>query len=235
MKATIVAVLAAAALLAAPDADAAKPQGRELDLVWTSPALDTAKVGRIALLPAASFARDLRNEKLVEGMLARALVESGHRWVSSTTSRALLRSAAPDDSMLNGVRDEVLKNARLDSLSAMRVCAKLRTDAVLCVRVDRFDQVVLDATQSGKPSTTIQIRAALLGADGRQLWTVSGSETGEGPYQSPSSDPYRTPGGGVNANPTVTAIGPPSYEEVLTRLFDRWAPRFPKAPAGAPE
>lgn len=225
---SVLACLAAltAAALPAP----AFAQGRSLDTVTEAPGFDAKRLERIAMLPAASFARDLQNEKLVEGMLARALVGSGHRWLSTSTTRVLLRNAAPGDSLLNGVRDEILKEGRLDSLSALRVCEKLRVDAVLCVRIDRFEQVTLEPTQSGKPSTTVQVRAALMGQDGRMLWSISGSEIGEGSYQSPSSNPYRTPGGGVNPNPTSTGIGAPSFEEVLTKLFDRWGPRFPRRP-----
>jgi hypothetical protein len=211
----------------------AAPQGSKLDLVWSHPHLDSAKVERIAMLPAASFERDLPKERLVEGMLARALVGSGHRWVSTTVSRTLLRGAAPNDSLLTGVRDELLKNSRLDSLSAIRVCGRLRTDAVLCIRVERMDQVLIEPTQSGKPSTTVQVKAALIGADGRMLWSISGSEVGEGAQQSASS--IITPSGGVNLNPTATSMGPPSYEEVITKLFERWAPRFPSRPAAAAE
>jgi len=212
-----------------------KPQGRDLDLVWEAPGLDTVSLGRIAMLPAASFDRDIRNEKMVEGMLAVALRGSGHRWLSTTSTRTLLRTATGNDSLLNGIRDEVLKNVQLDSLSAIHVCERLRSDAVLTIRVDRFEQVKLDASQSGKPSTTVQAKAALMDARGRLLWTISGSEVGEGPYQSPSSDPFRTPAGGVNLNPTNTNAGPPSYEEVLQKLFDRWGPRFPHAKGAAAE
>jgi hypothetical protein len=228
MNRALIAALAVAAITGPWAAIAAdRPQGRELDLVWAHPALDTVSLGRIAMLPAASFDRDLSNEKLVEGMLAAALRGSGHRWLSTTSVRTLLRTASGGDSLLNGVRDELLKNARLDSLAAIRVCEQLRAGAVLGIRVDRFEQVKLEATQSGKPSTTVQVKAALMDARGRLLWTISGSEFGEGPYQSQSG--IRTPAGGVNLNPVSTNLGPPSYEEVLQKLFDRWAPRFPRA------
>jgi hypothetical protein len=230
MKRTMIRLLALGLVAGAlPSSAADKPQGRELDLVWAHGALDTAAIGRIAMLPAASFDRDLKNEKLVEGMLAISLKGSGHRWLSTTSTRALLRSKTGNDSLIGVVRDELLKNAKFDSLTAIRLCEALRTDAVLGIRVDRMEQVKLDATQSGKPSTAIQAKAALMDARGRVLWTISGSEVGEGPYQSPSGDPYRTPGGGVNASPTNLNAGPPSYEEVLQKLFERWGPRFPRA------
>lgn len=229
MQRTWLACLTAAALLGTAPAAADDPGGRDLDLVHAHPALDTLALGRIAMLPAASFDRDLQNEKLVEGMLAMALRPTGHRWLSTTSTRTLLRTATGNDSLLTVVREELLKNARFDSLTAIALCERLRSDAVLGIRVDRMEQVKLDATMSGKPSTTVQVKAALMDHRGRLLWTISGSEVGEGPYQSPSGNPFSTPGGGVNLNPTSSGIGPPSYEEVLPKLFGRWAERFPKA------
>jgi hypothetical protein len=232
MTRALIACLALVAPFAAGTAAAQdRAGGRELDVVWTHPALDTLALGRIAMLPAASFDRDLANEKLVEGMLAAALRGSGHRWISTTSTRTLLRTATGNDSLLTGVRDELLKEGRLDSLSARLVCEKLRAGAVLCVRVDRLEQMRLEPTQSGKPTTTAQVRAALLDAEGRLLWTISGSEVGEGPLQSPRDNLFRTPTGGVNLNPQASGIGPPSYQEVLQKLFDRWAPRFPRVQA----
>lgn len=228
MKRTCLTCLAATALAVALPA-AADDRGRDLDLVHAHPALDTLSLGRIAMLPAASFARDLSHEKLAEGMLAVALKPTGHKWLSTTSTRALLRTATGNDSLLNVVRDELLKTAQFDSLTAIVLCERLRSDAVLGLRVDRMEQVKLDPTMSGKPSTTVQVKAALMDRQGRLLWTISGSEVGEGPYQSPSSNPFSTPGGGVNLNPTSSGVGPPSYEEVLEKLFGRWGERFPKA------
>lgn len=222
----------AAALLGGPVPAVADDRARDLDLVQAHPALDTLTLGRIAMLPAASFDRDIANEKLAEGMLAMALKPTGHKWLSTASTRTLLRTASGNDSLLNVVRDELLQHARFDSLTAIALCERLRSDAVLGMRVDRMEQVKLDAAMSGKPSTTVQAKAALMDRRGRLLWTISGSEVGEGPYQSPSGNPFTTPGGGVNLNPTSTGIGPPSYEEVLEKLFARWAGRFPKAQGG---
>lgn len=228
MKRFMLAFVVLAALLA-PSARA-DDGGRKQDIVWARAGLDTMHLGRIAMLPAASFDRDLSHEKLAEGMLAVALRGSGHRWMSSTASRTLLRTLG-GDSLLDGVREELLKNARLDSTTAIRVCALLHTNALLAIRVDRFEQVKLEIGQSGKPYTTVHARAALMDDTGRLLWTISGSETGEGPYQTPASNPYRTPAGGVNMTPTNTNVGPPSFEEVMQKLFARWGTSFPHAQA----
>jgi hypothetical protein len=228
-------MLAVAVVMAPNPAAAKKPEVHALDKVWERAGLDTTHVESIAMLPAAAFDGNLQNEKTVEGMLARALRGAGYRWLSTASTRVRLRSAASDDSLLHAVRDQTLENVGVDSLTAIAVCALLRSDAVLSIRVDRFEQVKLEPGQNGKPSTTVQAKAALVDANGQTLWTISGSEVGEGPLQSSDRDPTRLPNGGVNINPSATGPGPPSFDEVLTKLFDRWAARFPARVQGKAE
>jgi hypothetical protein len=95
------------------------------------------------------------------------------------------------------------------------------------MRVDTWDQIKMEPEQAGKPSSTIQMHAALVDSSGRLLWTLSGSETAEGPYHDAVAEP---PGAGAGIHGNIadnTASGPPSLSEVLTRLFTRWAPQFP--------
>jgi len=228
-------MLAFAVVMAPNPAAARKPDAHALDKVWERAGLDTTHVESIAMLPAAAFDGNLRNEKTVEGMLARALRGAGYRWLSTSSTRVRLRNAAPDDSLLHAVREQTLENVSVDSLTAIAVCALLRSDAVLSIRVDRFEQQNLEPGQGGKPSTTVQAKAALVDATGRTLWTISGSEVGEGPLRSSDSNPYKLPNGGVNLTPQSTGIGPPSFNEVLTKLFDRWAARFPARVQGKAE
>lgn len=226
---TTVIVLGASTLCAPPAAGAQRP-ARDLDLFWTRPGFDPTTIESIAMLPCASFNADLSSEKLVEGLIARTLRTSGHRWVSTSLTRPLLRAAAPDDSLGRAVRGEILQSARVDSATAPDLCRMFRTDAVLCLRVDRWDQFALEPSQSGKSSTTVTVKAALVDSSGRLLWSVSGSETKEGPYQSPGNNPYQTPGGEATLHATGAQMPPPTYEETATSLFDRWADRFPRRP-----
>lgn len=187
-------------------------------------------IERIAMLPVVSFTGDLQAEKLVENLFAGALRESGYKWMTGGSTRILLRNAAPDDSMLTVVRDDVKESAPVDSLLAPVLCGRFRTDAVLSVRLDRWEQVKLDPVQSGRPSTTVQVRAALVDSLGRIVWTASGTEIGEGQMYSADTNPYETPGGGVTTKSLVNLPQPPTYREVAMRLFERWAVEFPKRP-----
>ena len=74
---------------------------------------------------------------------------------------------------MQAVRGEILKNVRVDSLTAPRLCAKLRTDAVLTLRVDLWEQLPVLWNQSGRPMTTVQLKAALVDSTGALLWSAS--------------------------------------------------------------
>lgn len=217
-------IVTGAASFAAPHAIA--QAGR--DLVWTRPGLDSLPVERIAMLPVVSFTGDLQAEKLTENLLSSMLRESGYKWMTGSSTRILLRNAAPGDSLLNVVRDDVKESPPIDSLMAIALCGRFRTDAVLSVRLDRWEQLELEPIQSGKPSTTVHAHAALVDSMGRVLWTISGSETEEGPHYNPDTNPYQTPGGGVTTRSLANVPPPPPYRDVASRMFARWGQEFPK-------
>jgi hypothetical protein len=106
----------------------------------------------------------------------------------------------------------------------------LRCDAVLTLRIEQFDRHELEWSVAGKPYTTVRIRAAVVDSLGRLLWTASGSETGEGPYYDPAANPTGVSDSGLERKPVSAQGGPPSYREVLTTLFTRWAQQFPARP-----
>jgi len=227
----VVCVLALTATLAIGAAAADKRSGSG-DEIWARSDADSLGIDRIAMLPAAAYNHDLAAEHLVEGALARALRPAGYRWISAATAKDLLLAQPAGDSLLKAVRQALLDQPRLDSLVAPVVCGRLRCDAVLTVRVERWEQIALEDYQSGKPFTTITLRAALVDSLGRLVWSAAGSETAEGSYQSASRDPRATPtGGSLNQNPLATGFGPPSYQETLTALLGRWTGRFPPHPA----
>jgi hypothetical protein len=223
------------ALVGASAAQAAKPAHR-LDQVWAHPEFFGFKLRSIAMLPAATFDHNLEAEKLVQGEWGRKFAGTGYRWVSATTARDLLR-AAGGDSLLKVIKESVLSQGRIDSLLAPALCARLRTDALLTVRVDQWSQIAIEPGQSGKPSTTLQLRAALVDSSGRLLWRVMGSETVEGIYVAPSEGLSGASGSAVTRSTGLrgsTAAGaPPAGVDVLDRLFTRWAKVFPANPAPA--
>lgn len=222
--------------LIGPGAAQAARLARSLDQTWTHPNFAGFGVRAIAMLPAATFDHNLEAEKQVQGEWGREFAGTGYRWVSAVTARDLMR-ATGGDSLLKMVKESVLAQGRIDSLLAPQLCARLRTDALLSVRVDQWTQIAIEPGQSGKPSTSIQIRAALVDSTGQLLWRVSGSETAEGIYVQANEGLATASGSAITRSTGLhgaTAAGaPPTGVDVLDRLFTRWATLFPAKPAPA--
>jgi hypothetical protein len=228
---SLAALALAFAALAVPPSRAAKNTTRG-DLLWQSTALDSLDLRSIAFLPAATFDNGLEARRQVEASMGQALRGTGYRWASPLVTRdQLVREGG--EPLLKALTQGVLKTGRLDSLDAPSVSRITRTRAMLTVRVDRFERLELPFDQSGKPSTTVALTAALVDSTGRLLWTVSGSETAEGPYQDASAGTLGIKASGLNNQPMTNQGGAPTYAETLNRLLARWVPRFP-ARAAAP-
>lgn len=214
-------------------------KSRKLDTFWTYPDIASVPLRSIALLPGASFDNNLKTEKELEvawGTVSRPL---GYRWFYSTMSKDLLRRAFGGDSVLTVLRKGLLKEGRVDSLSAQKLCQALHTSAVLSMRADNWEQMEMEWNQTGKPWTRVTIKAALVDSTGRLLWTASGSETGEGPLHQADSGTLGVKSSGLTFQPVTGQGGAPSFQEVLALLFARWVGSFPAksspaAPAAAP-
>lgn len=227
-------ILLATALIASTPALADK-KTRSNDRFWTAPDLPELPVSSIALLPVVTFDGNVEARRTTEQLIGQALRGSGHRWVSANTAREYLRRAG-GDSLGNSIQTSVLERDRVDSLQAPSVCAAARTRAVLTVRVDQWEQRKLEFNQSGTPTTTVKLRAALVDSTGRLLWTASGSETMDGPYQDASTNTLGVKASGLNNVPLTNQGGAPTFQETLTKLLARWSPEFPKkAAAPVPE
>jgi hypothetical protein len=198
------------------------------DLLWTLPGFDSLGIASIAMLPVASYSNDLPAERTIAASWGATFVDAGYRWVSAGATKAML-----GDSLARIARNGLLQQGRPDSLMAATLCAKLRVDAVLGVRAERWEKTTLEWNQAGKPTTTIQLRAALVAPDGRLLWSGAGSETGEGPYQEAGTNPLGVNSTGLGTRPVTGAGGPPEYADVLARLLTRWRPAFPAKAAAA--
>jgi hypothetical protein len=227
---TLALALALFAVAAGAAGRGAKP--RTGDRFWAAPGFAGSSLRSIAMLPAASYDRNLESENAASGLFGQSLKDAGYRWISATTTRTLLQ-AQLGDSAVKALQQDVIDHGRCDSLTARRVAAALRTSALLSVRVDRWDRMDIQWNQAGRPSTTVQITAALVDSTGRLLWSGAGSETAEGPYHDPSANPIGVSGSDLENKPVTGQGGPPAYAEVLTRLFARWAPQFPQATAAA--
>ena len=236
---------AAGLLLIATGARAASVGKPGEDVFWK--ATDYARVApsSIALLPAVSFDRTVESEREVGVAWSASFARGGYRWISATTTRALLTSDAAGDSLLARTRAALLKDGRVDSVTAPALCARLRVQALLSVRIDQWDKQAIEPEQSGKPWSRVYLRATMVDSLGRILWTASGSETLEGPEHQPSgraeigaggASPRSEVGGGTSPRSEfATGEGaPPPFHDVLTRILTRWSAAFPQRPtAGA--
>ena len=224
------AVLAATAF----PAGAAKPKATKGgDLVWTHPDYASLAPPSIAFLPTVSYDGNAQSEKTVENIFPLVLRNSGYRWVTSSSARDRIRATLGDGALV-ALHAGILKNARADSLAAKAVCRTLRVAGLLSTRVDLYEQIEVEWNQSGKPSTTIQVHAALVDSTGRLLWSTAGSETAEGQYHDPNAATLGVKGSGLDQQPVTAQSGAPSFDEVATRLFTRWGQHFPPLPSTAP-
>ena len=200
------------------------------DAVWQAPDFASFDVRSIAMLPVATFDNSAEARRFTENAIGQSLRGTGYRWVSTLVTRdQIVRDGG--DSLLNAYTQAVLKSGRMDSLAAPRFSRATRARALLTVRVDRFERLELPFDQSGKPTTTVQLTTALVDSSGRLLWTASGSETAEGPYQDASATTLGVRASGLNNAPLTNQGGAPSYAETLNRLLARWLPKFPARPA----
>lgn len=200
------------------------------DRFWTSPDLASFPIHSIALLPPATYDGNLEARKQVEAAVGAALKGSGHRWASPFLVRDYLLKAG-GDSLLKAVNDKLLKNPRVDSLDAPFLARVTRTRALLTVRVDQLEKRELELDQSGKPSTTAQLRAALVDSTGRLLWTVYTSETVEGAHQQADANVIGVKASGLNTTSIGNKSAAPAFPEVLAKVTRRWAEAFPKRAA----
>ncbi|HKQ58213.1 MAG TPA: hypothetical protein VJY35_10140 [Candidatus Eisenbacteria bacterium] len=231
-----IAALLCVALLGAFAAMAygADKKEKKLDVFWTHPDIASHPLRSIALMPLATFDGNLKAEKEVEiawGPVARQI---GYRWYYSTMSKDLLRRAFGGDSVLSAMRTQILKEGRVDSLAARRLCAALHTSAVLIMRADLWEQVQMEWNQTGKPWTRVQLKAALVDSAGSLLWTASGTETAEGPMHNADSGTLGVKSSGLTTENVTGQGGAPSFQEALVPLLTRWAPSFPPPQAAPP-
>ena len=214
------------AVLASPVLTAEKKTAGQ-DVVWEAPDIGKFPVASIALLPVATYNANPEQRQMVENAVGQALKTSGHRWASPFIVRDnLLRAGG--DSLLRALNTKLLAQPRLDSLDAPFLSRTLRTRALLTVRADRMEKLELELDQSGRPSTSVHLRAALVDSTGRLLWSANSSETLEGQQQEAGTNIIGVKASGL----TTTAVGhtktAPPFPEVLSKITQRWSEVFPK-------
>ncbi len=229
------AVLALTLLVAASALAAKKTAStRSVDRIWVVPEFAAHGVRSIAMLPPTSYDHSLESENLAAALWGQALKDAGYRWVSANTARTLIQ-AQLGDSAVKSAQAVVLTTGRVDSLAAPALAKATRASALLSLRVDRLEKMEIEWNQAGRPSTSVQLTAALVDSTGRLLWSAAGSETAEGPYHDPNASSIGVSGSDLGNKPITGQGGAPAFAEVLTKLFTRWAGQFPTAGGAAPD
>jgi len=236
MRRTALALAAMMLVAAVLPGGAAPKRERQIDNIRTHPDLASVRLTAVAMLPAASFEGVAPAERHAEAELMKLIREAGFRWVTAPTAREMLRLSG-GDSLLKATREAILSRDRIDSLKVPGLCARLRVNGLITVRVDRAEQISIQSDQSGRPSTTVQVRATLLDSLGQVVWSASGSEYAEGIEL--QSEVGGVVGGGGNLTPSATQNrnNAPDWPLALQPMYLRWAPTFPRRAAvagGAP-
>lgn len=210
--------------------DSRRPSG---DLIWKHPQYAQLAPASIALLPAASFDGNAERERLLGVAWASSFGSGGYRWMSASTSRALLTSDSAGAALLAAARAAVLKGAHVDSTIAQRMCQRLRVAAVLGVRLDDWDSQSIEPSQSGKPWSRAYVRAALVDSTGRMLWSAEVSETLEGAEHDAVSNATGIESSSPHSDFSTGEGAAPRPQEVFQRIAARWATLFPTRAAAA--
>jgi hypothetical protein len=145
--------------LAVGSADAA---GSRRDRAWCDPALSEHPLSTIAILPVVSVTGDERAESWVENGWTLFYDQAKTNWVSAADVRGRIPEAR-----LAAVRDEVWHQGRPSAQAAVDLARSLAVDAVLSVRVDRWE--IADGGRA-----MVELSAVLTAADGSCLWSISG-------------------------------------------------------------
>jgi hypothetical protein len=230
--ATIAACTAMAVLTLAPSAWPAGSSKPGEDVFWKPTDFVVRAPASIAMLPTVSFDHSAESEREVTVAWAASFSRAGYRWISAVNTRSILHADPIGDSLLTAARAAILRQGEIDSTLAPAICAKLRVQALLGVRIEQWERHSLEINESGKPWTRVHLRAVMVDSTGHAIWTASGSETVEGPNHEVRTERGAT--GRESSAPASEFSGgegaAPAFHDVLTRLLTRWSAAFPPRP-----
>ncbi len=217
---TTLGVCALVALTVGSSVAAARSNAR--DEVYRDARLDQVRPATVAILPVVAMASDTIAERLVEAGWFGLYRESATRWTSADEVRTHFQeSGAEPGNIARLVAAQIWRDGSVASELAGRLTRLLGVDAVLSVRIDRWE--VVDGGRA-----LVAMSAVLTGADGARLWSISGM-AGHG-----------TPAGSVERSfafePDVITVRNPESElsedghrlsHALFSLMARWAWALP--------
>jgi hypothetical protein len=186
------------------------------------------------MLPAAQFENVELAERHAEGELMKAIRGAGYRWVTAPTAKEMLRHTPSGDSLLKAIRAQVLESAHVDSAATAGICARLRVNGLITLRVDRSEQRSIQSNESGNPTTTVQVHAMLVDSLGNVMWKATGTEVEQGPYIAVTNTNPTGASGQLGSVSLSEKINAPDWPLAFEPLFQRWVPTFPARPVAPP-
>jgi hypothetical protein len=217
--------LVAIGLALGVSADAASPVSR--DRFYRSSKLNAFQPNRVAILPVVAVAENLEAERLVERTWVDLYGRAGIEWMPADRVRARLAQLPGErEDLAAEVDGQVWQRGEVDSAMAARLTQRLGVDALLSVRIDRWE--IADGGRG-----MVELSVVLTNADGTRLWSISGLAGCGTPFGSP----------GLNFNADMSWFRDPRLESqcqdeaklggALCNLLIRWEAALPAAPVYA--
>jgi len=182
-------------MVMATGASAGRPPA---DRVWTRPGADRLPIRRIALLPVVPSGAPGGNSVGEQFLLH--FFQDGHDWVPPEICESALRALAPHrpDSCLRAISGQVFRHGLPDTTAVPRIAQALRSQAVMTVRVDRWERVV--ESDARITNAHVELTASLVDSAGRVLWRISGRQSQTAKYGVPQ---VTRGAGGIGGGSTV--------------------------------
>lgn len=194
--------LAAGALLALASIGGPAEAREMRDRIAQANDIDRHQLTTVAVLPAVSINGDEQAEVRAEAGWVALYGHSQTHWMRADEVGEMIAAAGPG--LARAVREQIWRRGEVDPQTAERLCRVLGVDAVISLRVDRWEL----AERRGMVAMTVTLN----GADGARLWTASGL-AGHGRRELPDTDALEHPDHRTCA----------AYSTLLTR----WAAQLP--------
>ncbi len=166
----------------------ARGGARPADRVWVAPDIADREVHTIAILPGVGGTRDAARAFGDRWFLR--VYQAGYAWLPMMSAEDYLaRRGREGDMLLDRLRSQVDRGGQVDSACAVQFSRALRVDALLILRIDRWERVGFGTTVAH-----IEALCTLQDSTGHLLWRVSGSEEVTARYGVPTGKVGCLPG-----------------------------------------
>jgi hypothetical protein len=187
-------------------------------LNWVHPGLHQFVLPRIAILPAVPIEGGLDVCPFVEKRWLSSTTGPRMRWLPAVLARERLKSGG-GDSLLRRVSLDVLRNGRVDSLTAPAAARALGVRGLLSARIDMWRHE--EAGTEGRTRAVVALTCSLVDSTGVLLWAASDRNV------------YETT---ANLSELTAEFGqaPAEFDSALVGLVGKWAAIVSSVPASPP-